>query len=72
MSSASQVAAAGPAAGYTSVEGASAYTSLSVNTIRRLIADGKLPSHKIGGRVLIGYPELERLVRGETASPAGA
>ena len=49
---------------YTSITGASTYTSLSVRTIRELISRGRLPQHRVGARVLLAFDDLDRLVRG--------
>ena len=40
-------------------------TGLSAATIFRLLLKGKLKSTKLGGRRLIAFSEVERLLRGE-------
>jgi excisionase family DNA binding protein len=57
---------------YGSLEDAAAYTSLSPQTIRRLIDAGKLRSFRVGGRRLVAFSDLDALVRGSAdGEPAG-
>lgn len=48
-----------------SMADAAALTGLGERTIRRYIADGKLPAQRLGGRVLIDPNDLANLVSGE-------
>lgn len=53
--------------GYASLAQAAGYCTLGVRTLRRHIRAGRLVAHKVGGRVMIAYRDLDALVRGETA-----
>ena len=55
-------------AGYTSVEGAATHTSLSSKRVRQLIANGRLASYRVDGRILISFEDIDRMVRGQAAS----
>lgn len=54
---------------YLSIAQAAAMTSLSDRTVKRLIADGRLPVSRVGRRVLVAVEDLDRLVRGANQSP---
>lgn len=50
---------------YGRIVDASAYSGLSVSTIRRLLADGRLTAHKVGGMdvILIDLQQLESIIQ---------
>jgi excisionase family DNA binding protein len=53
---------------YFSLRGAAAFTTLSVNTLRRLIREGRLAAYRPRGRrVLIDSADLEQCIRGGAA-----
>jgi excisionase family DNA binding protein len=47
---------------FLGINDASRYTSLSAQTLRRFIADGKLTAHRPGGKILIDRRQLDDLV----------
>ena len=49
--------------GYTSIAGAAAFSSLSAKSVRKLIDDKVLTVSRVGGRILISYEELNRVIR---------
>lgn len=49
---------------YTNAEGAAIHAGLSVQTIWRLVKSRKLPSYRVGGRVLIRYDDLDSMIMG--------
>lgn len=42
-------------------------TGLSISTVNRMLKDGRLPSVRLGGCVLVPAAELDRLLAGATA-----
>jgi excisionase family DNA binding protein len=50
---------------FLSLEGAAAHTSLSVVTLRKWLAEGRLKAYRPNRRVLIDVRELEALIRGQ-------
>jgi excisionase family DNA binding protein len=55
---------------YLSVADAAVYTSLSTDTIRSLLASGKLTGLRpVGGRVLVDRRELDSLLQSSTKRP---
>jgi excisionase family DNA binding protein len=62
--------AGSPESRYLTVDGAANYTSLSPESVRRLLAGGKLTALRpVGGRVLIDRRELDSAVLGATKRP---
>lgn len=52
------------------VSGAADYSSLSAESIRRLLSSGKLTAHRpCKGRILISRDELDGLIRTSTVQP---
>jgi excisionase family DNA binding protein len=52
---------------WLSVHDAAIYSGLSMKTIRRLLASGKLTAHRpVRGRILICRNELDSLIRSST------
>ena len=51
-----------PVATYMDIKGASAYSSLSVPTLRNHIAAGRLPCFKIGGKIVIKISEFDEWI----------
>ena len=41
------------------------YTGLSISTIRKALATGALPSHRVGRRILISLDDVDAYIRGE-------
>ena len=58
--------------GYTSVEGAASYTTLSDKRIRQLITANRLRAHRVDGRILVAYADLDVMVRSGGAPVAAA
>ena len=59
-----------PAPRFLTVDGAADYCSLSAESIRRLLSNGKLQPHRpVKGRILIDRVELETLVLTSTQRP---
>jgi excisionase family DNA binding protein len=57
---------------YLSVEEAARYSSLSPESVRRLLAAGKLtPLRPVRGRIVIDRRQLDALVLGSTRRPTG-
>ncbi|WP_156376067.1 hypothetical protein [Methylobacterium sp. Leaf117] len=48
---------------YTSLDEASAHSSLSLSQLRRIITSGEIETSKVGGRVLISVPSLIGFLR---------
>lgn len=49
--------------GYASLEIAASYYDVSTRTVRRAIADGKLPAVRIGRQVRIAWSDLDAWAR---------
>lgn len=48
----------------TSLQGAATYADLSARTVRRYIADGRLPAYRIGPKLVrIDLDDLDKIVR---------
>jgi excisionase family DNA binding protein len=47
---------------FTGVDAAARHVDLSVSTLRRMIAARELPARRVGGRLLIAYSDLERVI----------
>ena len=45
-----------------SIENASAYSSLGVHLVRRLVQSGKLPALRVGARIIIKRDVLDRFL----------
>jgi excisionase family DNA binding protein len=55
---------------FRSVAGAASYTGLSTESIRRLIAAGKLVAYRpVRGRIVVDLRQLDALVLGSTSTP---
>lgn len=39
------------------------YTGLSISTIRKALASGALPSHRVGRRILISLDDVDAYIR---------
>lgn len=49
--------------GYTSLESGAAYYDVSQRTLRRKIAEGKLPAVRVGRQIRIAWVDLDALAR---------
>ena len=58
----SRAAASAPAPLATNLHGAADYLAVSVSSVRRQIASGKLPAARLGHRLVIRYADLDALV----------
>jgi excisionase family DNA binding protein len=62
--------AAGGETRWLTVEAAADYAGLSTESVRRLLAGGKLTAHRpVRGRILIDRRELDSLIESSTANP---
>lgn len=52
---------------YGSPSDVARYLGLSIGMIRGLVASGKLPSHRVGARILIAFSDADAMVQ---AGPA--
>ena len=56
------VATSAPAQRYGSAAQVASYAGLSIKTVRRLVAAGKVRGRKVGRRLLIPFEDLDRLI----------
>jgi excisionase family DNA binding protein len=54
---------------YVTLAQASRIASLSTRTLRRAIADGRLPGYRVGRLIRLDIDDLHRLIRGESNEP---
>jgi excisionase family DNA binding protein len=57
---------------YLGIREASVYSSLSGDTLRQMIADGRLPCFRPCKKVLVAVEDLDRAIRGPAAGGEGA
>lgn len=63
-------AIAAPPKRWLGVAGSAEYSDLSVESIRRLVASGRLTAHRpLKGKILIDRLELDALILGSTSTP---
>ncbi len=63
MSVASLPAHGQPISGYVSLEAGAAYYDISTRTLRRAIAEGRVPAVKVGRQIRIAWADLDALAR---------
>jgi len=57
---------------WLTVDAAASYSGLSVKTIRRLLAGGRLTAHRpVRGRVIVDRRQVDALLEGSTGSVRG-
>jgi len=62
--------AAAPPVRWLTVEGAAHYSSMSADSIRRMLSSGTLQPHRPRkGRILIDSRQLDSVIQGSTARP---